>query len=451
MVAQKSFYNYWGFSEDPFSYRPLGGDEVGQNLLVGRDKEKRAIKMRLRKTDKVCTVEGDIGIGKTSLVNVSIFECYEEWKDNKEELPLLIPCINEFQLKEDLEIDVLRKEILINLAKTIIKYKEVLKSQEAYFAKEIEELFEYKQKAGVSGGLTICGFGVNGGVDKNINTSKVFENELLFNMIEEILIRTFNRLDGGIVCLIDNIELVNTNKKARELIELMRDKIFNIQGSKWVLCGEKDIFMSVVESPRMSAYIHRPILVDKLDYRIAKNMFRSRFEFYGGTYLPLTEDEFESLFRMFEGNTRDIFQCVADYCLEVYEDGNEPKYEYEKEDCFTKWLEDFTIRYIKNTINVIEGENFKILFDLYKSNIFNISKFKRIYKDSNIKDFIKLLVDNNFIKVYEDNNFTYLRKGHIMNYYLSTFDSFEELEKELEDVFGIFIDGDSMVQECLTY
>lgn len=218
MVAQKSFYNYWGFSEDPFSYRPLGGDEVGQNLLVGRDKEKRAIKMRLRKTDKVCTVEGDIGIGKTSLVNVSIFECYEEWKDNKEELPLLIPCINEFQLKEDLEIDVLRKEILINLAKTIIKYKEVLKSQEAYFAKEIEELFEYKQKAGVSGGLTICGFGVNGGVDKNINTSKVFENELLFNMIEEILIRTFNRLDGGIVCLIDNIELVNTNKKARELI-----------------------------------------------------------------------------------------------------------------------------------------------------------------------------------------------------------------------------------------
>ncbi|MGF0111028.1 hypothetical protein [Clostridium sp. SGI.024] len=437
MVLQKSFYNYWKFSEDPFSYRPLGGDEVGQNLLVGRNDEKKAIKTRLRKTDKICTVEGDTGIGKTSLVNVSIFECYEEWNNNKE-LPLLIPCISEFQLKEDLEIDILRNEILIKLAKTIIKYKEVLKSQNCYFADEIEELFEYKQNEGASVGFSLFGFGINGGVNKAINKSKIFEKELVFNIIEEVLSKTFENLDGGIVCLIDNIELVNSNRKAKELIELMRDRIFNIQGTKWILCGEKDIFMSSVESSRMSAYIHRPILVNKLDYRIAKDMFRNRFNYYGGVYLPLTESEFESLFKLFEGNTRDIFQCVGDYCLEVYESGDEPTYEYEKEDCFTRWLESFTIKYIKNTINVIQGNNFKNIFNLYKSNIFNINEFKRRYNDNNMDSFIKLLIDNNFIKVYEDNTFTYLRKGHIMNYYLSTFDSFDELKEELEITFEIF-------------
>ena len=443
MALQKSYYNYWGFSDDPFSHRPLGGDEVGQNLLVGRDKEKASIKTRLRKTDKICTVEGDIGIGKTSLVNVSIFECYEEWKDNKSQVPLLIPCISEFQLKEDLDIDEFRKEILINLAKTIIKYKEVLKTEDCYFGKQIEQLFECKQKSGFSGGISFMGFGVNGGIDNEINKTQVFENDLLFNVIEEILIKTFEKIDGGIVCLIDNIELVNTNKKAKELIELMRDKVFNIKGTKWVLCGEKDIFMSVVESARMSAYIHRPIVVNKLDYRIAKNMFRSRFNFYGGTYLPLSENDFESIFRMFEGNTRDIFQCVGDYCLEVYENNDEPKYEYEKEDCFSKWLETFTVGYIRNTINVIEEDYFKLLFNLYKFNINNIGTFSRKYKGSNIKEFIEVLIENNFIKVYEDNTFTYLRKGHIMNYYLSTFDSFEELEEELENTFGIIVSNDS--------
>ena len=231
---------------------------------------------------------------------------------------------------------------------------------------------------------------------------------------------------------------MNSNRKAKELIELMRDRIFNIQGTKWILCGEKDIFMSSVESSRMSAYIHRPILVNKLDYRIAKDMFRNRFNYYGGVYLPLTESEFESLFKLFEGNTRDIFQCVGDYCLEVYESGDEPTYEYEKEDCFTRWLESFTIKYIKNTINVIQGNNFKNIFNLYKSNIFNINEFKRRYNDNNMDSFIKLLIDNNFIKVYEDNTFTYLRKGHIMNYYLSTFDSFDELKEELEITFEIF-------------
>lgn len=45
--------------------------------------------------------------------------------------------------------------------------------------------------------------------------------------------------------------------------------------------------------------------------------------------------------------------------------------------------------------------------------------------------------------MYEDNTFTYLRKGHIMNYYLSTFDSFEELEEELENTFGIIVSNDS--------
>ena len=51
MALQKSYYNYWGFSDDPFSHRPLGGDEVGQNLLVGRDKEKASIKTRKKSTE----------------------------------------------------------------------------------------------------------------------------------------------------------------------------------------------------------------------------------------------------------------------------------------------------------------------------------------------------------------------------------------------------------------
>ncbi|NSB12152.1 ATP-binding protein [Clostridium beijerinckii] len=436
-----SFYNDWGFWDEPFSYKPLEGDEIGENLLVGREGEKKKLKLRLRQTDKICTVEGEIGIGKTSLANVVLFECYNEWAEDTTTNPILIPCKLKFQLKEALDIDEFRKMVIVELAQVIIKYKKILNESGLYNGKEFEKFFNSESLNAVSIGASIMGFGGNASQEKSLNNSKVFQDEIFYKLVEQALFEMSEKAYmGGIVCLIDNVELVNTHVKARELIELMRDKIFNIPFTKWVLCGEKDIFMSIIESPRMSAYIHKPILVNKLQANVASKMFSTRYDFYGGNYLPCSDKEFDSLFRIFDGNTRDIFECIDEYCYEIYESDELPDYEHDKEECFGRWLNKITIDYIKATINVMEPKHFNLLFKLCKSKTLKIEKFKSMCNlDDEIDSFINIAKQHHFIKTYDDGTFKYLRKGYIMRYHFSTFSSFSELKEDLENTYDIFI------------
>jgi hypothetical protein len=429
-----SFYREWGFSDSPFSYRPLDGNEVGKSLLVGRDEEKRKLKIRLRETNKICTVEGNIGIGKTSLVNVVIFECFDDYLTDRT-IPALIPCKEVFQLKEDLDIDKFKKSILFALAQTIIKYKDVLNENKVYKGQEIEKFFKPEHVDSISAGLSILGCGGDGSRSISLNTTKIFEDEAFYRMIEDVLQETFSDVqEGGIVCLIDNIELVNTHVRAKELIELMRDKVFSIPGTKWVLCGEQDIFLSAIESNRMSAYIHKPILIDKLSESVATVMFQTRYDYYNGEYLPCTERELESLFRIFNGVTRDIFDSIDDYCLSVFESDNYPRDDIQKEERFTQWLNKETINYIKSAINTMSPQSFRLLFALCKLKKLEIEYFIKKYERFGefMDEFLSKVRSSHFIKVHEDGTFIFLRKGYIMRYYFETFDNFQELATDLE-------------------
>lgn len=68
-----SIYHDWGFSGTPFGTNALSPDENGEILLIGRDNELRKIKRRLETPPNIVTIEGDNGIGKTSLVNIAVF------------------------------------------------------------------------------------------------------------------------------------------------------------------------------------------------------------------------------------------------------------------------------------------------------------------------------------------------------------------------------------------
>ena len=69
-----SFYSKWGFIDDPFSTDELEANELGEKLLIGRDKEIKQLHNRLPIESKCITIEGDNGVGKTSLINVSIYK-----------------------------------------------------------------------------------------------------------------------------------------------------------------------------------------------------------------------------------------------------------------------------------------------------------------------------------------------------------------------------------------
>jgi hypothetical protein len=88
-----------GLIENPFIVHALSADERGKRLLVGRDEELHMVAQRLHKHGKITCLDGHVGVGKTSLVNVAAYECYQAYL--RSETPqLLIPAVSAFQLKK---------------------------------------------------------------------------------------------------------------------------------------------------------------------------------------------------------------------------------------------------------------------------------------------------------------------------------------------------------------
>ena len=113
-------YLDWGFMETPFLTNALSPDEIGETLLIGREKELKMIKTRLSTQPNIVTIEGDNGVGKTSLVNIAVYQMYKEFK-NTGRGDFCIPCYDIFQITEDTDTETFIDQVLMSVAQTLIK------------------------------------------------------------------------------------------------------------------------------------------------------------------------------------------------------------------------------------------------------------------------------------------------------------------------------------------
>jgi MoxR-like ATPase len=74
-----SVWNEFGFRENPYATTPVPPTEEGQRLLVGRENELSQLLLYLSSAGSHVTVEGDNGVGKTSLVAIAGFEARERF------------------------------------------------------------------------------------------------------------------------------------------------------------------------------------------------------------------------------------------------------------------------------------------------------------------------------------------------------------------------------------
>ena len=92
-----AIYAACGLSENPFGIHALKPDERGVRLLVGRDIELQLVAQKLHKHGKITCLDGHVGVGKTSLVNVAAFLCYQAFIAG-ETPQLLLPVPEAFQM-----------------------------------------------------------------------------------------------------------------------------------------------------------------------------------------------------------------------------------------------------------------------------------------------------------------------------------------------------------------
>src|SRR5664280_2940624 len=114
--------NIWpefGFSQSLYATTPIRGTPEGRSLLVGRAEELRELKTVLQSTALHPTIEGETGVGKTSLVAVAGYELRRTFvlgNDSK----ALIPIESSLQLTPEDTVAGFRRKVLFEIARAFI-------------------------------------------------------------------------------------------------------------------------------------------------------------------------------------------------------------------------------------------------------------------------------------------------------------------------------------------
>lgn len=342
MRNQFDCYASWGFNENPFQPSPLHPDDRGERLLVGRDKELSLVKTRLHKHGKITCVEGTVGIGKTSLVNIAAYQCLKGFLSESES-QLLIPCKQTFQLASKVPVNDFSREVFVQVAQTLLE--QAIRIKGCVFDmrghKNIEAWLNSPLVSKVEFGLKAY---LEVSQSTSLNNSDGFNASGFEKLVRSWLSEIFPQHgSGGVVCIIDNVELLETGPKAKKVLESLRDHLFNVDGLRWVICGANGIVSSVVASPRLSGYLTRPVLeLTSLDAEKIPEVIGNRIREFSHNpeeaYLPLIPEDIQDLYTIINFNLRDVLAHADDYCTYIFEHGSPPKKEGDKRARFKDWL-----------------------------------------------------------------------------------------------------------------
>ncbi|WP_299892458.1 hypothetical protein [uncultured Lacinutrix sp.] len=383
-----SLYKDWGYTSNPFKPSPIEPTLKGLNLLIGREKEKRKLKNRIKNNNGIITVEGQNGIGKTSVINASIYELYEESLSSKENDNFYLPCNKIFQISSKNNLTEFIDDFYFSIAQTIIDKKKEIKESGVKNLKvenlnnwlNSSEVENIKSQISNLGGMPIetSGF-AKSGFKKQIRTllSHIFSNSE----------------SSGIVCVLDNLELLETSDDAKRTLEYLRDEIFNIPEIKWFFSGSHNIFRTFISTPRLSGFIQNPLKIQQLPNINASYVLTSRINSYQNhvdnkPYSPITETDFIVLFESLNGNLREVFKRLSNYYSYVFEELDEEPYQKEsKSRVFKEWFEQD-----KNI-------EFKALKDNLRDSEINLLKLIYLQENNPITD--KTLDENNLTSISE--------------------------------------------------
>ena len=342
-----SIYEDWGFTDNPFSTEPLQPNEIGAKLLVGRQDELTRLANRIVSGPKIPTIEGGVGTGKTSLVNVCTYQLFSQFLRRETET-LIIPCRTAFQLTEDSDTEGFATEVYREVAQTLLAMGDFtqLLGIDLERRQDIDRWLNSSISKSVQGGLSVLGFGGSGGASSSLSSTAGFDKSGFRKQVASWLEEIFDRFSGGIVCIIDNMELLQESAAAKKSIEALRDELLLKRGFRWVLCGANGIIQSVVASPRLQGILYDPIIVGGIGDDVIPRVLASRTEaferFSGSGYLPITATAFDVLYQALNRNLRNLLGQCVDYCMWITDSGLHPQDENDKDNGFFQWFEGIT-------------------------------------------------------------------------------------------------------------
>jgi len=341
--------NLWqelGFRENPYSTDPVPPDDDGVQLLVGREKELQRLTRNLTSSNNHTTIEGLNGVGKTSLVGVATYKLFREHQHSATKTALFIPVRNPFQISASETPETFSDKFMITLAREIAARRELLDQHQSGLRNltDLDRWLNNPLLHGGGGGVSILGLGANLTLTSSANTGQGFTRGGVEAHLREILKAVFpTKASGGFVCILDNLELLDTSARARATLEALRDGVLSFPGVRWVLCGAKGIVRSVVSTPRLQGKLSEPLELAPLTAENVQRAIQKRLELFKlrtDAYTPIDVDGFQRVYDISHHNLRISLKYCEDFVLWCIDSGNRPVSAEDKLGLLDVWFAD---------------------------------------------------------------------------------------------------------------
>ena len=315
-----SLWTDLGFRSSPYETDPIPATEEGNQLLVGREKEIVKLGRYLTSSALHPTVEGDNGVGKSSLVAITGYRLKTQFSTGAS-AHAVIPLPRSFQLSASDTSTSFAQRVLYEVAQAFIENHDLLKSRghNAPSVGAVNEWLNSPVFKSKGGGGSILGSGVQAHWGGEPNTSQGFADAGFVTTVTRWLRACFPaRESGGFLGVIDNLELLETSKTARSLLEAMRDDVLDLPGLLWVLCGARGIVRTGASSPRLEGRLTEPLELDPVaDSDVHKAIERriDVFRVVDNAVAPVGPDGFKHLYEVLHRNLRNALKYSEDFAF----------------------------------------------------------------------------------------------------------------------------------------
>lgn len=290
-----------GFDSCPYSTLPIEPSKRGDELLVGRELELRDLMQVLAESTLHASVDGPNGVGKSSLIAIAAYQLMKESARGASSGPFL-PLGTRLQLKRGMTGEELLDDVIVAVADAFLANHARLDNWRNVPGKDDIEMWIRSYH--------------NGAV-----LPKVFRNTVT-RWLEQCYPEG---TPGGFVCVLDNLELLQTSRAARDVLEEMRDEALSLPGLRWVLCGAKGIVRYAVSSARLEGRIATPIVLKPLPASALPRLIERRIAAFRRTkdaIAPVQASGFRLLYELNGGNLRNALRDAEAFSLDAYNSGS---------------------------------------------------------------------------------------------------------------------------------
>jgi hypothetical protein len=300
------------------------------------------------------TIEGENGVGKTSLVAVAGFQLFREFK-NRRTTQALVPLRKSFQLTPGEKVADVRRRVLFEAAQGMIDHFDDLKSGglDVPDVRDMRRWLTRSVQRQGGAGFSAAGFGAAVSQGVSANTSAGFSESGIETIIESWLRECFpSPQAGGLICVIDNLELLETSQAARTLLEAMRDEVLGIPGLRWVLCGSRGIVQTAASSPRLEGRLASPMIVGPLSRDIVPEVVLTRrvaYKIRSGAVAPVGRVGLQHLYDVLNSNLRNALKHADDFAVWLALESEPPWRPDENIRLLEVWLTETADRYNNQT------------------------------------------------------------------------------------------------------